>query len=536
MEAVEYLAGRYRLIERLGAGGMSVVWRAYDEVLVRPVAVKVLASRLASDPDSRERIRAEARAAARLSHPYITSVYDFGESPLRGGEPMPFVVMELVDGKPLDELLDEGPLPWQLAVETCAQVASALAAVHARGLVHRDVKPANVMLTAAGAKVVDFGISAIAGDAAERGRQVLGTPAYIAPERLDGGLADAACDVYALGLVLYRALTGSLPWDAETTTQMLSAHCYVPPEPLPRVAGLPAAVARLCERCLDKDPARRPTAPAVRRLLAPVANDLPTVTPSGQGAPAPTVPLGRPVPTVPLVGARGTPEPGPRFPGPPIREGSPAEREAGEVVHSPPGQEGWGVPGLPNGWGAPSPAARPRRRGRVQLVGWTAPPRRRWGRWLAGAVVVLLLLVVASSLGDRSSGDPGPAGLGDPVRDGQFEFVVGAVDCGARSVGEGFGERTALGRFCLVRFRVQNTGPVGRTFGGGQQYLFDRDGNRHDPDLAATIGAGGAWSTHLNPGQRLAGTLVYDVPETAVPGRVELHDAPFSGGASVALG
>jgi hypothetical protein len=152
-----------------------------------------------------------------------------------------------------------------------------------------------------------------------------------------------------------------------------------------------------------------------------------------------------------------------------------------------------------------------------------------------GAVVVLLLLAVASSLGDRSRKDPGPAGLGDPVRDGQFEFVVRAMDCGARSVGEGFGERTAVGRFCLVRFRVQNTGTEGRTFGGGQQYLFDRDGNRHDPDLAATLGAGGAWSTHLNPGQRLAGTLVYDVPESAVPARVELHDAPFSGGTSVAL-
>jgi hypothetical protein len=152
-----------------------------------------------------------------------------------------------------------------------------------------------------------------------------------------------------------------------------------------------------------------------------------------------------------------------------------------------------------------------------------------------GVVVVLLLLAVAGSLGDRNSGDPGPAGVGDPVRDGQFEFVVRAVDCGARSVGKGFGERTALGRFCLVRLRVQNTGSEGRTFGGGQQFLFDRDGNRHDPDLAATLGAGGAWSTHLNPGQRLAGTLVYDVPESAVPARVELHDAAFSGGASVAL-
>jgi hypothetical protein len=115
--------------------------------------------------------------------------------------------------------------------------------------------------------------------------------------------------------------------------------------------------------------------------------------------------------------------------------------------------------------------------------------------------------------------------------------VVRAVDCGARSVGEGFGERTALGRFCLVSFRVENTGAEGRTFGGGQQFLFDRHGNRHDPDLAATVGHGGGrvWSTHLNPGQRLAGTLVYDLPEAAVPARVELHDGPFSGGAIVAL-
>jgi hypothetical protein len=150
---------------------------------------------------------------------------------------------------------------------------------------------------------------------------------------------------------------------------------------------------------------------------------------------------------------------------------------------------------------------------------------------------LVVLLAVAGNLGDRGDDDPGPAGLGDPVRDGQFEFVVRSVDCGARSVGEGFGHRTALGQFCLVGFRVENTGTEGRTFGGGQQYLFDRDGQRHDPDLAATAGNGGdrLWATHLNPGQRLAGTLVYDVPEGAVPDRVELHDGLFSGGASVAL-
>jgi hypothetical protein len=146
-------------------------------------------------------------------------------------------------------------------------------------------------------------------------------------------------------------------------------------------------------------------------------------------------------------------------------------------------------------------------------------------------------VAVASNLGDRRDQDPGPPGIGDPVRDGQFEFVVRSVDCGARSVGQGLRHQTALGQFCLVSLRVENTGNEGRTFAGGQQYLFDRDGNRHDPDLAATAGNGGArlWSTHLNPGQRLAGTLVYDVPGSAVPARVELHDAPFSGGVSVTL-
>jgi hypothetical protein len=128
--------------------------------------------------------------------------------------------------------------------------------------------------------------------------------------------------------------------------------------------------------------------------------------------------------------------------------------------------------------------------------------------------------------------------VGDPVRDGQFEFVVRSVDCGARSVGDGIGRQAALGQFCLVGLRVENTGREGRTFGGGQQFLFDDQGNRHDPDLGATAGRGDGrlLSTHLNPGQRLEGTLVYDVPDPVALARVELHDGPFSGGISVELG
>jgi hypothetical protein len=154
------------------------------------------------------------------------------------------------------------------------------------------------------------------------------------------------------------------------------------------------------------------------------------------------------------------------------------------------------------------------------------------------AAGLLALLAVASNLGEADRrGGAGPAGRGDPVRDGQFEFVVGSVDCGARSVGEGLGRKQALEQFCLVELEVENTGTEGRTFGGGQQFLFDEAGNRHDPDLDATVrhGDGRLVSTHLNPGQRLAGTLVYDVPDEITPARVELHDAALSGGASVAL-
>jgi serine/threonine-protein kinase len=297
VERVQVLGGRYRLVERLGTGGMSVVWRAYDEVLGRPVAVKMLAPKLAADPASRARIRVEARAAARLSHPHITNVYDYGESIVDDGpgraersragtwagsarqrSTVPFVVMELVDGYALDTALAGGPLPWLRAVEVCAQVASALAAVHARGLVHRDIKPANVMLTPGGAKLVDFGISAVAGEHTDFGGELLGTPAYLAPERLDGAPTAPSTDVYALGLVLYRTLAGQLPWRAEGTTEMLRAHCWVPPTPLPRLDGLPREVAEVCFRCLSKLPAGRPTAAEVARVLAGAAGRVATRT------------------------------------------------------------------------------------------------------------------------------------------------------------------------------------------------------------------------------------------------------------------
>jgi eukaryotic-like serine/threonine-protein kinase len=259
MERGLLVGGRYRLQDRLGVGGMSVVWRARDEVLDRDVAVKVLSADPAADPELMRRIYAEARAAARLRHPNVVAVYDYGETD-DGGRPVPYVVMELVGGRSMADLLTGGPLPWRSAVLIAAQVGAALAAAHAHGIVHRDVKPSNVMVTASGVKLVDFGISAAVGEADGSGGELLGTPAYLAPERLDRGQVRPATDVYALGLLLYLALAGHLPWTASTTTEMIRAHRHREPSALPPVPGLPPDVAELCHRCLAKHPQDRPGA------------------------------------------------------------------------------------------------------------------------------------------------------------------------------------------------------------------------------------------------------------------------------------
>ncbi|MCX4389333.1 protein kinase [Micromonospora peucetia] len=284
-DGAQLLGERYRLIEQLGAGGMSVVWRGYDEVLGRQVAVKVLASRLAADRAFRHRIRIEAQAAARLCHPNITNVYDYGESE-QVGLTVPYVVMELVDGESLTGRLRRGSLPWREAVTIGAEVTSALATAHARGVVHRDVTPGNIMLTATGVKVVDFGISALVGEK-EKGPDgtLLGTPAYLAPERLDNGQVSPATDVYAVGLLLYRMLTGRLPWQASTTTQMLRAHMYNEPEPMPPVPGLPDEVRDLVSRCLAKRPGDRPATTEVARTLADAAGMIAAVPVSPAAGP-----------------------------------------------------------------------------------------------------------------------------------------------------------------------------------------------------------------------------------------------------------
>ncbi|GGM40023.1 hypothetical protein GCM10011608_26030 [Micromonospora sonchi] len=263
------LDGRYRLEQRVGLGGMSEVWRAHDEVLDREVAVKLLSPGQPDGAESVARIRAEARSAARLVHPNVASVHDFGTCVTLPGHETPYIVMELAMGDTLAAHLRAGPLHWRIAVRVCAEVSAALAAAHAHGIVHRDVKPANVMLTPSGVKVLDFGIATPTGaaDPTPDG-VVIGTPAYLAPEQLHRAPATPAADMYALGVLLYYCLTGRLPYAADSVTQLLGPQRRQPPQPLPDLPGLPAEVADLCRRLLAEEPTRRPSSLVAALLLA----------------------------------------------------------------------------------------------------------------------------------------------------------------------------------------------------------------------------------------------------------------------------
>jgi serine/threonine-protein kinase len=313
MQVDQVLGGRYRLEERLGEGGMSVVWRAFDVVLNRPVAVKVPSGLRAADLAVREVIRAEAQAAARLSHPHLANVYDYGEMVNEAGGTTAYVVMELLEGPSLAQRLsDNGPLAARVALRVCAQVAGALAFAHAHGLVHRDIKPGNVMLTATGAKVVDFGVAAATGspDLADAGGRILGTPNYVAPERLRGGPVVPASDVYSLGLVFYRLLTGRLPWASRELADVVA-----PPE----IDDVPTEIGDLFRAMVDRDPDRRPTAreaavafAAAAGIRPPLGDDPAEATNAGAEAliPISAVPLSGPPPSDELT--EGVPSPRPR--------------------------------------------------------------------------------------------------------------------------------------------------------------------------------------------------------------------------------
>jgi len=248
------LAGRYRLDDRIAAGGMGEVWRAVDLVLDRPVAVKLLRDEYAQHPETLARFRAEARHTAAVPHPGIAQVYDYGEA--GPGQPS-FLVMELVDGPPLTELLARGPLDPALVMDVVAQAAAGLAAAHAAGLVHRDIKPGNLLVGPGGAvKITDFGIAHAAGSAPlTRTGTLIGTPAYLAPERVAGASAGPASDLYSLGIVAYECLAGAPPFTG-TPMEVALAHQSQSLPPLPPAVPLP--VAALVAELTARDPAGRP--------------------------------------------------------------------------------------------------------------------------------------------------------------------------------------------------------------------------------------------------------------------------------------
>ena len=252
---------------QIGAGGMGTVYRAVDTRLGRMVAIKIAAERYS------ERFQLEARAISTLNHPHVCTLYDVGPN---------YLVMEFIEGSTLAAEIKKGPLAPEMAARYGAQIAGALAEAHALGIVHRDLKPSNVMLTRHGVKVLDFGLAKVL---AETGitetDAIMGTPAYMAPEQVEGGEPGAAADLFSLGLVLYEMAVGRLPFPGASLGQMLSSgRATALPHPSRERVGVPASLDGLVARLLEKDPAKRPQSAAeVARELSVLADRLAAAPP-----------------------------------------------------------------------------------------------------------------------------------------------------------------------------------------------------------------------------------------------------------------
>jgi serine/threonine-protein kinase len=300
------LAARYRMLRKLGAGGMAVVYLARHVMIERLSAIKVLRQDLGMNPAHRERFYREARAVNRINHPNIVEITDFGED-----AGLVFLVMEYVEGESLQSALRRGRLGWRHAAEVGQQVASALARAHELGVVHRDLKPENILLVdgrhgeGPSVKLTDFGIAKVVdAPTITFNEQRLGTPGFLAPEYIEGEPAGPLCDLYALGVVMYEMLTGALPYETRSAAELLAATLR--PErvkPSARVGDIPAALEELVMRMIAREPRDRPRdAFAVQDALAQVllqpgpASSMPPVEDAAEGGlePPPTVPSNAP--------------------------------------------------------------------------------------------------------------------------------------------------------------------------------------------------------------------------------------------------
>src|SRR5262245_851194 len=284
--------GRYRLIELLGRGGMGEVWRAYDTAIDRIVALKMLLPHFAKDPDFEQRFRREARAAARLDDPHVVPIHDVGEIDDRL-----YVTMRLINGTDLQTLIDDGPLDPRRAVSIIEQIASALNSAHKVGLVHRDVKPSNILVDENDfAYLIDFGIARAADDTRlTSANSAIGTWAYMAPERFSSGDIHPSSDIYALACVFYQCLTGQQPFPGDTLEQVAVGHMVTPPpRPSETTSTVPTALDDVIAVGLAKQPAQRyPTAVEMASAARQVMSE------SRQ-------PNARPTPPSPLRGSRPT--------------------------------------------------------------------------------------------------------------------------------------------------------------------------------------------------------------------------------------
>ncbi|MCL7364785.1 protein kinase domain-containing protein [Streptomyces ardesiacus] len=356
--------GRYQLRDLLGEGGMASVHLAYDSVLDRQVAIKTLHTELGREQAFRERFRREAQAVAKLTHTNIVSVFDTGEDDL-DGLTTPYIVMEYVEGRPLGSVLDEdvrqqGAMPADKALKITADVLAALEISHEMGLVHRDIKPGNVMMTKRGVvKVMDFGIARAMQSGVTSMTQtgmVVGTPQYLSPEQALGRGVDARSDLYSVGIMLFQLVTGRLPFDADSPLAIAYAHVQEEPvAPSSVNRALPPAVDALVARALKKNPNERfPSAEAMRdeclRVAASFQAAPPSIVPGAQtssgagvgSAVFPPVDQSTPAPTGPVqTPYQPTPAPGPN------PYGTPAPAHASAYGY--PQQAGYQTPAPPYG-------------------------------------------------------------------------------------------------------------------------------------------------------------------------------------------
>ena len=250
------IGNRYEIIEKIGNGGMATVYKARCTILNRYVAVKVLREEFTTDEEFIKRFNTEAQAAASLTHPNIVSVFDVGQE-----YNIYYIVMELIQGKTLKQIIaEEGALPWKWSVNIAIQICSALEVAHKNGIVHRDIKPHNIIITEDGiAKVTDFGIAkAVSNSTITAFGTTIGSVHYFSPEHARGGYTDAKSDIYSLGVVMYEMVTGKVPFDADTPVSVALKHMQEEPiEPIKLNSRIPVAVNQIILKAMKKDASLR---------------------------------------------------------------------------------------------------------------------------------------------------------------------------------------------------------------------------------------------------------------------------------------